>query len=253
MSETLRDKIVLVTGGASGIGRVTAYALAQVGAVVALADVDEAGGAETAQVIQERGGQALFVPTDVGNAAAVQSLITQIISQYGRLDCAFNNAGVEGLPNRTADATEADFDHIMRVNLKGVWLCMKYEIQQMVAQGGGAIVNTASVAGLLGAHSLPIYAASKHAVVGLTKSAAIEYAKKGVRINAVCPTVTRTPMIERGLAAIPEFMEAARRAIPMQRFGEPEEIAAAVLWLFSDDARFITGTTLTIDGGFTAQ
>ncbi|MBK9053804.1 MAG: SDR family oxidoreductase [Chloroflexi bacterium] len=253
MDDSLQNKVVLVTGGASGIGRVTALALAQAGAKVALADVDAAGGEATAKLIQEHGSEALFVRTDVGDAAAVQSLMQTIITTYGRLDCAFNNAGIEGLPTRTADASEDDFDRIMRVNVKGVWLCMKAEIQQMVAQGGGVIVNTASVAGLVGAHSLPIYSASKHAVVGLTKSAAVEYARKGVRVNAVCPTVIRTPMVERGLAALPEFMDVVKQSIPMRRIGEPEEVAAAVLWLFSDASRFVTGTTLTIDGGFTAQ
>ena len=253
MDDSLQNKVVLVTGGASGIGRVTALALAQAGAKVALADVDAAGGEATAKLIQEHGSEALFVRTDVGDAAAVQSLMQTIITTYGRLDCAFNNAGIEGLPTRTADASEDDFDRIMRVNVKGVWLCMKAEIQQMVAQGGGVIVNTASVAGLVGAHSLPIYSASKHAVVGLTKSAAVEYARKGVRVNAVCPTVIRTPMVERGLAALPEFMDVVKQSIPMRRIGEPEEVAAAVLWLFSDASRFVTGTTLSIDGGFTAQ
>jgi len=253
MDDSLQNKVVLVTGGASGIGRVTALALARAGAKVALADVDEAGGEATAQLIQEHGSEALFVKTDVGNAAAVQTLMQTIITTYSRLDCAFNNAGIEGLPTRTADASEDDFDRIMHVNVKGVWLCMKAEIQQMVAQGGGVIVNTASVAGLVGAHSLPIYSASKHAVVGLTKSAAVEYARKGVRVNAVCPTVIRTPMVERGLAALPEFMDVVKQSIPMRRIGEPEEVAAAVLWLFSDASRFVTGTTLTIDGGFTAQ
>lgn len=253
MDDSLQDKVILVTGGASGIGRVTAYALAQAGAKVVVADVNAAAGAETAQVIRDKGGDALFVATDVGDAAAVQHLIQTIVQTYGRLDCAFNNAGIEGVPTRTADASEADFDQIMRVNVKGVWLCMKYEIQQMVAQGDGAIVNTASVAGLVGAHSLPVYAASKHAVVGLTKSAAVEYARKGVRVNAVCPTVIRTPMVERGLAALPQFMDVVKQSIPMRRIGEPEEVAAAVLWLCSDAAKFVTGATLTIDGGFTAQ
>lgn len=253
MDDSLQNKVALVTGGASGIGQVTAYALAQAGAKVVVADVNAAAGEATAQIIRDKGGHALFIQTDVGNAAAVQSLIHTIIHTYRRLDCAFNNAGIEGLPTRTADAHEDDFDQIMRVNVKGVWLCMKYEIQQMVEQGGGAIVNTASVAGLVGAHSLPIYAASKHAVVGLTKSAAVEYARKGVRINAVCPTVIRTPMVERGLAALPQFMDVVKQSIPMRRIGEPEEVAAAVLWLCSDAAKFVTGATLTVDGGFTAQ
>ena len=253
MDDSLQNKVVLVTGGASGIGRVTALALAHAGAKVAVADVNAAAGEEIAQLIRERQSEALFVPTDVGDAAAVQALIQTIVATYGRLDCAFNNAGIEGLPTRTADASEDDFDQIMRVNVKGVWLCMKYELQQMVAQGGGVIVNTASVAGLVGAHSLPIYSASKHAVVGLTKSAAVEYARKGVRVNAVCPTVIRTPMVERGLAALPQFMDVVKQSIPMRRIGEPEEVAAAVLWLCSDASRFVTGATLTVDGGFTAQ
>ncbi|MBP7997676.1 MAG: SDR family oxidoreductase [Chloroflexi bacterium] len=253
MDDSLFNKVALVTGGASGIGQVTAYALAKAGARVVIADVNAAAGEETAQTIRQRGGEALFVDADVTDAAAVQALIQTIVVTYGRLDCAFNNAGVEGTPTRTADASEADFDFIMRVNVKGVWLCMKHEINQMIAQGGGAIVNTASVAGLVGAHSLPIYSASKHAVVGLTKSAAVEYAKKGIRVNAVCPTVIRTPMVERGLAALPKFMDVVKQAIPMRRIGEPEEVAAAVVWLCSDAARFVTGTTLTIDGGFTAQ
>lgn len=253
MDDSLQDKVILVTGGASGIGRVTAYATAQAGAKVVVADVNAAAGEATTQVIRDKGGESLFVQTDVGDAAAVQNLIQAIVQTYGRLDCAFNNAGIEGLPTRTADANEDDFDQIMRVNVKGVWLCMKYEIQQMVAQGGGAIVNTASVAGLVGAHSLPIYAASKHAVVGLTKSAAVEYARKGVRVNAVCPTVIRTPMVERGLAALPQFMDVVKQSIPMRRIGEPDEVAAAVLWLCSDAAKFVTGATLTVDGGFTAQ
>lgn len=253
MDDSLQNKVVLVTGGASGIGRVTALALAHAGAKVAVADVNAAAGEEIAQLIRERESEALFVPTDVGDAAAVQALIQTIVATYGRLDCAFNNAGIEGLPTRTADASEDDFDQIMRVNVKGVWLCMKYELQQMVAQGGGVIVNTASVAGLVGAHSLPIYSASKHAVVGLTKSAAVEYARKGVRVNAVCPTVIRTPMVERGLAALPQFMDVVKQSIPMRRIGEPEEVAAAVLWLCSDASRFVTGATLTVDGGFTAQ
>ena len=253
MDDSLHNKVALVTGGASGIGRVTALAMAKAGATVVVADVNAAAGAETAQFLREQGSESLFVHTDVGNAAAVQHLIQTIVQTYGRLDCAFNNAGIEGLPTRTADASEEDFDQIMRVNVKGVWLCMKYELQQMVMQGGGVIVNTASVAGLVGAHSLPIYSASKHAVVGLTKSAAVEYARKGIRVNAICPTVIRTPMVERGLAALPQFMDVVKQSIPMRRIGEPEEVAAAVIWLCSDAARFVTGATLTIDGGFTAQ
>ncbi|MFQ5436481.1 MAG: SDR family oxidoreductase, partial [Anaerolineae bacterium] len=163
------------------------------------------------------------------------------------------NAGIEGDIVRTADVTEADFDRIMAVNVKGVWLCMKHQIPQMIAQGGGVIVNTASVAGLVGTHSMPVYGAGKHAVIGLTKSAALEYARKNIRINAVCPSVINTPMVRRGFTSFPQFVEATKRLNPMRRLGEPEEVAAAVLWLCSAEASFVNGTALTVDGGFTAQ
>ncbi len=253
MNNTLREKVALVTGGASGIGRATALALAAEGAYVVVADVDEAGGQAVVAEIGDLGGQAFFQYSDVSQAADVVALIEAIVGRYGRIDCAVNNAGIEGLPARTADTSEADFDRIMAINVKGVWLCMKHEIQQMITQGGGVIVNMASVAGLVGAHSLPVYAASKHAVVGLTKSAALEYARKNIRINAVCPSVVRTPMVERAVEIMPQFAEATIKGNPSRRLGEPEEVAAAVVWLCSDASSFTNGATVTVDGGFTAQ
>ena len=249
----LQGKIALITGGGSGIGRETAVLFANHGAKVAIADINPVGGQETVAIITEQGGEGLFVRVDVAQAEQVENMVNEVVGRYGRLDIAFNNAGIEGHPVRTIDVSEADFDQIMAVNVKGVWLCMKYQIPQMITQGGGVIVNTTSVAGLVGTHSMPVYGASKHAVIGLTKSAALEYARKGIRINAVCPSVIRTPMVERGFAEFPQFVEATKRINPMRRLGEPDEVAAAVLWLCSDAASFVNGTALTIDGGFTAQ
>lgn len=253
MNVSLREKVVLVTGGASGIGRASALALAAEGAYVVIADVDDDGGQAVAAAIEDFGGNAFFQYTDVSQVAEVLALMQTIVGRYGRIDCAVNNAGIEGLPARTADTDEADFDSIMTVNVKGVWLCMKHEIQQMLKQGGGVIVNMASVAGLVGAHSLPVYAASKHAVVGLTKSAALEYARKNIRVNAVCPSVVRTPMVERAIEFMPQFADATIKGNPSRRLGEPEEVAAAVVWLCSDASSFTNGATLTVDGGFVAQ
>lgn len=248
------NKIVLVTGSASGIGRETALAFAQAGATVIGSDINQDGGLETGRFIADKGGRYQYIQSDVTDVKAVEQLISEIVDSHGRLDIAFNNAGIEGSPLRTADTTEADFDQIMAVNVKGVWSCMKFELQQMLKQGSGSIINTASVAGLMGAHSMPIYAASKHAVVGLTRSAAIEYADNGIRVNCVNPYVVNTPMMDRGMAHAPEaFVQAIKHATPAKRFGEVSEVAAAVLWLASDGASFVNGITLPVDGGFTAQ
>lgn len=243
---------MLVTGGASGIGRAAALAFAQQGARVAVSDVDAAGGEKTAADIVQAGGEAIFVRADVSKSAEVEALIAKVVETYGRLDCAFNNAGIEIEHLPLADADEATFDRLMNVNVKGVWLCMKHEIRQMLKQGGGAIVNTASVAGLVGAPLQPIYAASKHAVVGLTKTAAAEYGRFGIRVNTVCPGIIRTPMLDRALEREPRREKGIVKVHPIGRLGEAQEIANAALWLCSDSASFVTGHQLAVDGGLTA-
>lgn len=253
MAGRLDGKIALVTGSSSGIGRASALAFAREGAKVVVADVLVDGGQETVRLIQAAGGQGLFIKTDVSKAAEVEVLIKQIVATYGRLDCAYNNAGVEGTFVTTTEYTEADWDRVMAINLKGVWLCMKYEIAQMLQQGGGAIVNTASGAGLVGVVGLSAYVASKHGVIGLTKTAALEYAKTGIRVNAVCPGVIQTPMVARLTNNRPDLGEALVAGEPMGRVGKPEEIAEAAVWLCSDAASFVTGHAMSVDGGYVAQ
>jgi NAD(P)-dependent dehydrogenase (short-subunit alcohol dehydrogenase family) len=254
MPGTLDGKVALVTGGASGIGRATALAFAREGAKLVIADMNEEGGQQTVHTITENGGDATFVRVDVSNATAVEAMISKTVETYGRLDCAHNNAGILGTPFiPMTDYTEDEWNRIMNVNLKGVWLCMKYEIPQMLQQGGGVIVNTASGAGLVGSASFPIYDASKHGVVGLTKSAALQYAKQGIRANCVCPGVIRTPMAQQGIEANPQFEEGAITRNPSGRFGNPEEVAEAVVWLCSDAASFVTGHAMSVDGGSLAQ
>ena len=253
MPGRLDNKIALVTGAGSGIGRATALVFAREGATVVVSDIVVEGGQETVQQIEAAGGEAIFVKADVSKAADVEALITQTVETYGRLDCAFNNAGIEGGVKPTIDCTEEEFDRTIAVNLTGVWLCMKYEIQQMLSQGGGAIVNTASAAGLVGFPGLPDYVASKHGVVGLTKTAALEYAKSGIRVNAVCPGVIQTPMVERGAQLSPGFDELAVSMEPVGRFGQPAEVGEAVVWLCSDAASFVTGIPMQVDGGLVAQ
>ena len=252
MSMSFSGKVALVTGGAAGIGRATALAFAAEGLQVVVSDVDVAGGEGTAQLIRDAGGEAIFVRCDVTRDAEVQGLMEQVVANFGRLDYAFNNAGIEIEKGRLAEGSEAEFDAIMGVNVKGVWLCMKYQLPLLLAQGGGAIVNTASVAGLGAAPKMSIYAASKHAVIGLTKSAAIEYAKKKIRVNAVCPAVIDTDMFRRAYEADPKKAEFAAAMHPVGRIGKVEEIAAAVLYLCSDAAGFTTGHALAVDGGATA-
>ncbi len=245
-------KVVLVTGAASGIGRAAALAFGRAGATVVVADTAVDGGHATAAMIVEQGGKALFVHTNVTRANEVEALIDKTVAMYGRLDCAFNNAGVEDEAGQLGDTDEDAFDRIVNVNLKGAWLCMKYEIRQMLKQGGGSIVNTASVAGLVGAPTQPIYAATKHAVVGLTKTAAVEYAAEGIRINSVCPGVINTPTMARALKREPLREDKLRKGHPIGRFGEPSEIANAALWLCSEQSSFVTGHQLAVDGGLTA-
>ncbi|APC20699.1 MULTISPECIES: SDR family oxidoreductase [Pseudomonas] len=252
MSMMFSGQVALVTGAANGIGRATAQAFAAQGLKVVVADLDTAGGEGTVALIREAGGEALFVPCNVTLEADVQSLMARTIEAYGRLDYAFNNAGIEIEKGRLAEGSMDEFDAIMGVNVKGVWLCMKYQLPLLLAQGGGAIVNTASVAGLGAAPKMSIYAASKHAVIGLTKSAAIEYAKKKIRVNAVCPAVIDTDMFRRAYEADPKKAEFAAAMHPVGRIGKVEEIASAVLYLCSDGAAFTTGHALAVDGGATA-
>ena len=245
-------KVVLVTGAAGDIGRAAAIAFGRAGASVVVADASVDGGHATAAMIVEAGGKALFVQTNVTRAAEVEALIDKTVSYFGRLDCAFNNAGIEEEDAPLADTDEALFDRIISVNVKGAWLCMKYEIRQMLKQGGGAIVNTASVAGLVGAPTQPIYAASKHAVVGMTKTAAAEYGSAGIRINSVCPGVINTPLLARALERDPARQKTLHSLQPIGRIGEAAEVANAALWLCSDQSSFVTGHQLTVDGGLTA-
>lgn len=253
MARLVDGKIALVTGGGSGIGRATALTFAREGAKVVVADVVVAGGEETVRLIKAAGGEASFVKADMAKAAEVEALVQKAVATYGRLDCAHNNAGIEGATGKTADYNEADWDRVISINLTGVWLCMKYEILQMLKQGGGAIVNTASDAGLLGVPQMPAYVASKHGVVGLTKTAALEYAKSGIRVNAVCPGVIKTPMVERITGQRPGRAERMTAAEPIGRMGKPEEIAEAVVWLCSEAASFVTGLPMPVDGGIAAQ
>jgi NAD(P)-dependent dehydrogenase (short-subunit alcohol dehydrogenase family) len=248
---SFKGKVALVTGGAGGIGRAAALAFGRAGAKVVVADLSAEGQA-TAAMILEAGGTAVFMQINVTLAREVEALIDATVSTFGRLDCAFNNAGIEEEHLPLAEGDEATFDRIMDVNVKGVWLCMKYEIAQMLRQGAGAIVNTASVAGLVGAPTQAAYAASKHAVVGMTKTAAAEYGRAGIRINSVCPGVINTKMLARALEREPEREEKLRRVHPIGRFGQVDEVANAALWLCSDQSSFVTGHQLAVDGGLTA-
>ena len=252
MSMTFFGQVALVTGAAAGIGRATALAFAEQGLKVVVADLDSEGGEGTVELIRAAGGDAVFVRCNVTKETEVRQLMEQAVSTYGRVDYAFNNAGIEIEKGRLAEGSEAEFDAIMGVNVKGVWLCMKYQLPLMLAQGGGAIVNTASVAGLGAAPKMSIYSASKHAVIGLTKSAAIEYAKKKIRVNAVCPAVIDTAMYRRAYEADPKKAEYVAVMHPVGRVGTVEEIASAVLYLCSDGAAFTTGHALAVDGGVTA-
>lgn len=253
MDASMAGGVALVTGAASGIGRATAEAFAREGARVVVSDVAAGAGEAVAAAIRERGGQAVFAACDVSRPEQVEALVARTVEAFGRIDLAFNNAGVEGETAPTAECTEANWDRVIGINLKGVWLCMREEIPRMLAQGGGAIVNCSSVAGLVGFTGIAAYAASKHGLIGLTRTAALEYAARGIRVNAVCPGVIRTPMVERFTGGDPEAEARLVASEPIGRMGTPEEVAAAVLWLCSDAASFVTGHALAVDGGFAAR
>ncbi|MBV8774448.1 MAG: SDR family oxidoreductase [Deltaproteobacteria bacterium] len=253
MPGLLNGKVALVTGGGSGIGRATSLRLAREDATVMIADYAPEGADRTVKQIKDAGGEASCVAADVSVTAQVEAVISKTMETYGRLDYAFNNAGIEGTIGDTVSYPEDAFDRTIAINLKAVWLCMKYEIPQMLKIGGGAIVNTASTLGLVAIEGASAYTASKHGVVGLTRTAALEFAQKNIRVNCVCPGFIRTAMVERALdkGQIAEHQMIAIE--PVGRLGKPEEIAEAVLWLLSDAASFVTGHTLTIDGGWTAR
>ena len=252
MTRELEGKVGLVTGGTSGIGRDTAVLFAKAGAKVVVAGRRELEGEETVELIRAAGGDGLFVKTDVSKASEVEALIQKDVEKFGRLDIAFNNAGIEGVWAPIIRQSEEDWDRTIDINLKGVWLCLKYEIRQMLKQGGGgAIVNMASIIGLVGSAGVAAYSASKHGVIGLTKTAALENAKSGIRINAVCPGFTETPMADR-IFRVPAVRKYVLSCHPIGRFGRPTEIAEAVVWMCSDRASFMTGQSLVLDGGFLA-
>lgn len=249
--QIFKGKVALVTGSSYGIGKATAIAFAERGAKVVLSDIED--DVDTGNIIRKNGSEAFFVKCDVSNESNVKNLIEKTIAHFGRLDFAFNNAGIEGEQGSAHICSNGNWDKVIAVNLTGAWYCMKYQIPEMLKLGKGVIVNNASIAGLVGFQGIPAYAASKHGLVGLTKNVALDYAKQGIRVNVVCPGVIHTPMIDRFAGNNPAVLEHFKAAKPMGRIGQPEEIAEAVIFLCSDGASFITGQTLAIDGGWTVQ
>ena len=253
MSAILDGKIALITGAGSGIGRATAMIFAREGAQLLLAGVVEAGGHETLRMVEAVGAKAIFVKADVAKSADVDAAVAKAVDTFGRLDCAFNNAGIGGAGKLTHEYSEEEWNRVIAVNLTGVWLCMRAEITQMLKQGRGAIVNTSSIMGLTGAIRVPAYTAAKHGVAGLTKAAALEYARHGIRINAVCPAPIYTPMLMGAFEKRPDMEARYARSEPMKRLGQPEEVGEAVAWLCSDRASYVTGHPMPVDGGYMAQ
>ena len=254
MPGILEGKVAIITGAGSGIGRATSRIFAREGAKLVLADVVEDGGKQTLAMVADTGRDAIFVKTDVSRESDVDALIAKALETYGHIDCAFNNAGIEGKNGLTHECERENWDRVIAINLTGVWLCMKAEVAQMLKQGkGGAIVNTSSGAGLAGVRGMPAYVAAKHGVAGLTRAAAIEYGRHNIRVNAVCPGPIRTPMMERLLGKRPDAEARFARGGPLKRLGEPAEIGETVAWLCSDHASYVTGLPMPVDGGFMAQ
>jgi NAD(P)-dependent dehydrogenase (short-subunit alcohol dehydrogenase family) len=253
MNLSFDKKVALVTGAASGMGLATARAFAEAGATVALADVRENAARSAAEELVSAGHRAIAIRCNVADDAEVAAMVKQTVSTFGRLDAAYNNAGVQSPVAETADASGEEFDRVNAINLRGVWNCMKYELRQMREQGSGAIVNCSSIGGVVGIAGRGVYHASKHGVLGLTKSAALEYASRGIRINAVCPGIIETPMVARMLVSEADAMKELMKDVPIGRLGRPEEIADAVLWLCSPGASFVIGHALVVDGGYTIR
>ncbi len=248
---SMKDKVVLITGAAQGIGLASAKAFAEAGAQVVLADINEPR--KQAQQLIDKGFRAIAISCDVTDEKAVQEMMDAIVSSFGQLDAAFNNAGINSPVAETADASGEEYDRVMAINLRGVWNCMKYELQQMRKQGHGSIVNCSSIGGLIGIAERGVYHASKHGVIGLTKSAALEYAARGININAVCPGIISTPMVEEMLEREPDAMNELINELPNKRLGRPEEVADVVLWLCSPQASLIVGQAIAVDGGYTVK
>ena len=257
MAATFADKVVLVTGGGSGIGQASAIAFAREGAKVLIGDVDDAGGETTVAMIRDAGGSATFIHYDVADINEVERLVAGDIDAFGRLDCAVNNAGIQGDIAPAVECSKNNWDRTIAVNLSGIWHCMKFEIPHMLEAGAGSIVNVSSNFGLVGSYGMPAYSASKHGIIGLTKTAALDYAKSAIRVNAVCPGPVQTPMVDKILNAQPELadkiIEAIKDKEPVGRWGQADEIAESVIWLCSDAASFVTGAVLSVDGGYVAQ
>ncbi|MFT4560553.1 MAG: NAD(P)-dependent dehydrogenase (short-subunit alcohol dehydrogenase family) [Gammaproteobacteria bacterium] len=250
----LTNKVILVTGGSTGIGRATSKILAAEGATVAILDLQDDEGAKTVEAIKEAGGTAQYHHVDVSDYVAVREAIAEIVGAHGKLDGAFNNAGIEGPTAKILDVPIEDWDRVIRVNLTGVFICMKCEVEQMVKQdGGGSIVNTASAAGLIGIPGAASYNSAKHGVVGLTKTVALEYATKKIRVNAVCPGFIETPMLGRVTEASAKIRDQMIGAVPMRRVAEPSEIGEVAAWLMSDKSSYVTGVAMPVDGGWVAQ
>ncbi|MGY4319938.1 glucose 1-dehydrogenase [Bradyrhizobium sp. JR3.5] len=253
MNISFDNQVALVTGAGSGLGLAAAKAFAEAGAAVVLADTNEMAVASAAAELSARGHKTLAIRCDVANDAQVEAMVERTVATFGRLDAAYNNAGIQNVVAEAAEASREDFDRVMSVNLRGVWSCMKFELRQMLRQGSGAIVNCSSIGGLVGGAKRGSYQASKHGVLGLTKSAALDYAAKGIRINAVCPGIIHTAMLDRMMQTQADALGAMLKDVPIGRLGRPEEIANAVLWLCSSAASFMVGHALTVDGGYTIR